>query len=68
MHIKQGCFVNTVTAFFLGIVIGVLLMQIPNLSFLAKLTTTEICDNGIDDDGDGLIDCSDDDCVGDPAC
>jgi gliding motility-associated-like protein len=25
----------------------------------------EICDNGVDDDGDGLIDCLDPDCVGD---
>ena len=25
-------------------------------------TTPEICDNGIDDDGDGLVDCIDDDC------
>jgi hypothetical protein len=24
----------------------------------------EICDNGIDDDADGLIDCEDDDCFG----
>lgn len=28
----------------------------------------EICDNGIDDDGDGLIDCDDPDCDGHPAC
>ncbi len=28
----------------------------------------EICDNGIDDDGDGLIDCADDDCCLDNAC
>jgi gliding motility-associated-like protein len=28
----------------------------------------EICDNGIDDDGDGLIDCYDDDCCGSTAC
>lgn len=28
----------------------------------------EICDNGIDDDGDGLIDCLDPDCLSDPAC
>jgi hypothetical protein len=28
----------------------------------------EICDNGIDDDGDGLIDCDDGDCANDPAC
>lgn len=28
----------------------------------------EICDNGIDDDGDGLIDCEDDDCTASEAC
>jgi len=29
---------------------------------------TEICDNGIDDDGDGLIDCYDPDCCGIAPC
>ena len=29
---------------------------------------TEICDNGIDDDGDGAIDCGDTDCVGVGSC
>ena len=28
----------------------------------------EICDNGIDDDGDGLVDCFDDDCFGTMEC
>src|SRR5262249_54152512 len=28
----------------------------------------EICNNGIDDDDDGLIDCADPDCVGNIAC
>ena len=28
----------------------------------------EICDNGLDDDGDGLVDCVDPDCSGDTAC
>jgi len=28
----------------------------------------EICDNGIDDDGDTLVDCADPYCAGDPAC
>jgi len=28
----------------------------------------EKCSNGRDDDGDGLIDCADPDCAGDPAC
>ena len=34
-------------------------------------STTEICDNGLDDDGDGLIDCGDPDCTEgttDPSC
>jgi len=30
--------------------------------------TPEICNNGIDDDGDGRIDCDDDDCVEDFSC
>jgi hypothetical protein len=29
---------------------------------------TEICTNGIDDDGDDLVDCADPDCAADPAC
>ena len=29
---------------------------------------TEICVNGVDDDGDGLVDCNDPACVNDPAC
>ncbi|MFH2011063.1 MAG: DUF4215 domain-containing protein [bacterium] len=28
----------------------------------------EICDNGSDDDGDGLVDCADSDCANNPAC
>jgi len=28
----------------------------------------EICDDGVDNDGDGYIDCADTDCIGDPAC
>ena len=30
--------------------------------------TPEVCDNGIDDDGDGDIDCDDSECVADPYC
>ena len=26
------------------------------------------CSNGVDDDGDGAIDCCDSDCIGDPDC
>jgi cysteine-rich repeat protein len=29
---------------------------------------SEICDNGMDDDMDGLVDCLDSDCANDPAC
>ena len=32
------------------------------------MAQTEICDNGLDDDGDGLIDCYDPDCQGVAAC
>ena len=31
-------------------------------------TDPEVCDDGIDNDGDGLIDCDDDDCNQDPVC
>jgi len=34
----------------------------------SKITTAEICNNGIDDDGDGAIDCADLDCVTAPNC
>ncbi|TDJ04181.1 MAG: serine protease [Deltaproteobacteria bacterium] len=30
--------------------------------------STEVCDNGIDDDCDSFVDCDDADCNGDPAC
>ena len=33
-----------------------------------KYLQQEICDNRIDDDGDGLIDCLDPDCSGDLSC
>jgi hypothetical protein len=32
------------------------------------LEPTEICNNGIDDDDDNLLDCEDQDCLGDPSC
>jgi len=31
-------------------------------------TGVEICDDGVDNDGDGQVDCADFDCDGDPAC
>ena len=33
-----------------------------------KVLAQEICNNGIDDDGDGFIDCVDGDCDSDPGC
>jgi hypothetical protein len=38
------------------------------LGLFLNLSAQEICDNGIDDDGDGLIDCYDPDCCGSVAC
>lgn len=35
---------------------------------IACISDVEICDNGIDDDGDGLVDCFDDDCCEDQIC
>lgn len=35
---------------------------------IANITSTEDCFNGIDDDGDGLIDCADPDCHAQDAC
>ena len=38
------------------------------LLFNLQLSAQEICDNRIDDDGDGLIDCLDPDCSGNETC
>jgi hypothetical protein len=35
----------------------------PNVDFYISGGSPEICDNQIDDDGDGLIDCEDEDCT-----
>ncbi len=42
-------------------------LQVYSIPF-EPLDCEEICDNGIDDDNDGLIDCEDDDCCLDTAC
>jgi hypothetical protein len=39
-----------------------------DLLFTAPLATELICDDGIDDDGDDLTDCNDDDCALDAVC
>ena len=36
--------------------------------FVQSFFVSEICNNGIDDDGDGLVDCDDDDCSGLAGC
>ena len=39
------------------------------LFFSSTIWAQEICNNGVDDDGDGLIDCYDTgDCSADPSC
>ncbi|MEM7297166.1 MAG: hypothetical protein AAF391_02740 [Bacteroidota bacterium] len=45
------------------------LFFILTFSFSSLLATSqEVCDNGVDDDGDGLIDCFDGDCATNAAC
>ncbi|MFK7775040.1 MAG: FG-GAP repeat domain-containing protein, partial [Saprospiraceae bacterium] len=46
---------------------GQAIISLNNNTFCISLCA-EICDNGIDDDGDGLIDCYDPDCCGDNLC
>ncbi len=36
--------------------------------FALSASAQEVCDNGVDDDGDGLVDCDDTDCFADPSC
>lgn len=47
---------------------GVCFLFLFLFSDLDAQTGLEICGNGLDDDGDGLIDCYDPDCCGDGAC
>ena len=39
-----------------------------DVDFALQLSGTEICDNGIDDDGDGRVDCADGACAGSALC
>lgn len=50
-------------SFLLTFLLGVFFIDLSSTTALAQ--TTEICNNGIDDDGDNLIDCQDPDC---PEC
>ena len=40
----------------------------PSVSCTVQAVFPEVCNNGIDDDLDSLIDCADPDCAADPAC
>jgi len=42
--------------------------QIDCGALAAEQWGVEICNDGIDDDGDGLVDCDDPDCTGQPGC
>lgn len=44
------------------------LMLLIDKPLMGQVVVSEICSNGIDDDGDGLVDCYDGDCFGDSAC
>jgi hypothetical protein len=39
-----------------------------NVAYCVNISTGEICNNGIDDDGNGAVDCFDDACFSDPFC
>jgi len=41
---------------------------IGDLTITAVIPSAEICDDGLDNDVDGLVDCFDPDCAGDPVC
>lgn len=55
-----------------GILQILIVLMVISQSSLASIVSsnppTEICDNGLDDDNDGLIDCYDPDCCSSPAC
>jgi hypothetical protein len=39
-----------------------------DINFVSAACTETVCDDGLDDDGDGNVDCADADCTGDAAC
>jgi uncharacterized repeat protein (TIGR01451 family) len=49
---------------FRGTAEGVTISTGENTVSITLIPVVEVCDNGIDDDGDGLIDCADPDCNG----
>jgi hypothetical protein len=67
MHIKRELIGYSLILFAAGVAIGIGLMQINDISFRATLAN-EDCTDEIDNDGDGLIDCSDTDCEFDESC
>ena len=67
--LQKRLFKNASNSLLLMIVIGAFLL--PSKSIANTISANqgiEICDNRIDDDGDGLIDCLDPDCSGDISC
>jgi hypothetical protein len=51
-----------------GLVLAVGLVLTLSAGTAAAQAKTEICNDGIDNDGDKLVDCADPDCATDPAC
>jgi hypothetical protein len=49
------------------LLIAIVSLQV-SIAAPSRAALQEICINGIDDDGNGLIDCADDACSKDPAC
>lgn len=44
------------------------IVELAKGDFSEDATDPEVCDDGVDNDGDGDTDCADSDCNGDPAC
>jgi hypothetical protein len=55
-------------ALLLGVFALALLLSSPQVTPVNAQGKAEICNDGIDNDGDKLIDCADPDCVNDPSC
>ncbi|MEO1625602.1 MAG: M43 family zinc metalloprotease [Bacteroidota bacterium] len=53
---------NTAGTFRVQVVTSNGFCQAASTVYIVRVLCLEICDNGIDDDGDGLVDCFDDDC------
>ncbi|MGR3310862.1 MAG: MopE-related protein [Candidatus Brocadiales bacterium] len=70
-QIDEGCPTctdNDEDGFFIESDCGGILVDCNDNDPTVNPLVTELCDNGIDDDCDGLTDCNDTDCASDPAC